>query len=73
MAMIIRQSKWVGRALVSAALVVVATSATLSSFADTLITNREQLAAITNNLAGTYALDAEIDLGGADWTPIGNV
>ena len=38
----------------------------------TLVTTREGLAAIADNLAGTYALDAEIDLGGADWTPIGN-
>ncbi|MCR5751299.1 MAG: hypothetical protein K6G91_04995, partial [Kiritimatiellae bacterium] len=39
----------------------------------TLITTREGLAAIADNLAGSYALGAEIDLGGADWTPIGNV
>ena len=39
----------------------------------TLITTREGLAAIANDLAGSYALGAEIDLGGADWTPIGNV
>ena len=38
----------------------------------TLITTREGLAAIADNLAGSYALGAEIDLGGADWTPIGN-
>ena len=37
-----------------------------------VITNREGLAAVTNDLAGTYALDADIDLGGSDWTPIGN-
>ena len=37
----------------------------------TLITTREGLAAIANDLGGSYALGAEIDLGGADWTPIG--
>lgn len=37
----------------------------------TLITTREGLAAIANDLAGSYALGADIDLGGADWTPIG--
>lgn len=39
----------------------------------TLITTREGLAAIANDLGGSYALGAEIDLGGTDWTPIGNV
>ena len=39
----------------------------------TLITTREGLAAISGNLAGSYALGAEIDLGDTDWTPIGNV
>ena len=39
----------------------------------TFITTREGLAAISDNLAGSYVLGAEIDLGGADWTPIGNV
>ena len=38
----------------------------------TIITTREGLAAITNDLAGVYALGADIDLGGTDWTPIGN-
>ena len=38
----------------------------------TLITTREGLAAIADNLAGTYALGADIDLSGAAWTPIGN-
>ena len=38
----------------------------------TLITTREGLAAIANDLGGSYALGADIDLGGADWTPIGN-
>lgn len=37
----------------------------------TLITTREGLAAIANDLGGSYALGADIDLGGADWTPIG--
>ena len=32
----------------------------------TLITTREGLAAIANDLAGSYALGADIDLGGAD-------
>ena len=36
-----------------------------------LITTREGLAAIANDLGGSYALGADIDLGGADWTPIG--
>ncbi|MBR4259158.1 MAG: hypothetical protein IKQ17_09010, partial [Kiritimatiellae bacterium] len=39
----------------------------------TLITTREGLAAIANDLGGSYALGADIDLGDADWTPIGNV
>ncbi len=37
----------------------------------TLITTREGLAAIANDLGGSYALGADIDLGGADWTPLG--
>ena len=37
----------------------------------TPITTREGLAAIANDLGGSYALGADIDLGGADWTPIG--
>ena len=48
-----------------------ATSASLTALADnppTVITTREGLAAITNNLAGFYALGADIDLGGAEWT-----
>jgi hypothetical protein len=36
-----------------------------------LVTTREGLEAIAENLAGSYALGADIDLGGADWTPIG--
>ena len=42
-----------------------------AAVADTLISTREGLVAIANNLAGTYTLGADIDLGGADWTPIG--
>ena len=45
-----------------------------SSLADTLITTREGLEAIATDaetLAGSYALGADIDLGDADWTPIG--
>ena len=38
----------------------------------TLVTTREGLAAIAENLSGSYELGADIDLGGADWTPIGN-
>jgi hypothetical protein len=38
----------------------------------TIITNREQLAAIANDLDGTYVLEADIDLAGIDWTPIGD-
>ncbi|MBP5284678.1 MAG: hypothetical protein ILO34_01055, partial [Kiritimatiellae bacterium] len=37
-----------------------------------VITTREQLAAIADAQSGSYALGADIDLGGADWTPIGN-
>ena len=43
-----------------------------AALADTSITTREGLAAIANDLGGSYALGADIDLGGADWTPIGN-
>ena len=46
--------------------------ATTSALADTLITTREGLAAIANDLGGSYALGADIDLDGADWTPLGN-
>ena len=35
------------------------------------ITTPAQLAAITNNPSGTYALGADLDLSGIDWTPIG--
>ena len=34
------------------------------------ISTRAELAAIANDPAGTYGLAADIDLGGADWTPI---
>jgi hypothetical protein len=36
------------------------------------ITNAAGLAAITNDLSGTYALGADIDLAGENWTPIGD-
>ena len=35
-----------------------------------LISNVESLKAIANDPKGTYLLDADIDLGGAEWTPI---
>lgn len=37
-----------------------------------VIINREGLAAMADDLAGSYALGADIDLGGAEWTPIGD-
>ncbi|MBQ6926160.1 MAG: hypothetical protein IJQ73_16110, partial [Kiritimatiellae bacterium] len=43
-----------------------------ATLADTLITTRAELAAIANNLDGSYALGEDIDLDGADWTPIGS-
>lgn len=43
-----------------------------SSTALVRITNAEQLFAVTNNLSTNYVLAADIDLGGAAWTPIGN-
>jgi hypothetical protein len=43
-----------------------------ASHEPTLILDREGLAAIADNLAGTYELGADIDLGGTDWTPLGN-
>ena len=39
--------------------------------APTEIATAEQLAAINGNLSGNYVLTADIDLGGAEWTPIG--
>ena len=62
------------RAIAILAFATAATSTTLTALADnppTIITTREGLVAIANDLAGSYALGAEIDLGGADWTPIG--
>ena len=35
------------------------------------ISTAEQLAAIKDNLSGNYVLTADIDLAGAEWTPIG--
>ena len=35
------------------------------------ISTAEELAAINNALSGMYVLTADIDLGGAEWTPIG--
>ena len=37
------------------------------------ISNREELAAIANNLSGKYHLTADIDLSDGAWTPIGSV
>ena len=55
------------------ALTTIAVLLTISvTSADTRITTREGLVAIANDLGGSYALGADIDLGGADWTPIGN-
>lgn len=36
------------------------------------ISTAEELAAISDNLSGNYVLTADIDLGGAEWTPIGS-
>jgi len=36
------------------------------------IATAEELAAINDNLAGNYVLTADIDLAGAEWTPIGS-
>ena len=38
----------------------------------TKIQTVEDLFAVTNNLAGIYVLDGDIDLGGAAWTPFGS-
>lgn len=35
------------------------------------ITSAEELAAVSENLSGSYILAEDIDLGGAEWTPIG--
>ncbi len=56
------------------ALATAALLAAAPTLADTLITTRAGLEAIAANaesLAGSYALGADIDLSGADWTPIG--
>ena len=37
----------------------------------TLVSTREELAAVTNDLSGSYALGADIDVSGGGWTPIG--
>ena len=36
------------------------------------ITSAEELAAINDNLSGNYVLTADIDLEGAEWTPLGS-
>lgn len=36
------------------------------------IATAEELAAVSENLSGDYVLTADIDLGGAEWTPIGS-
>ena len=36
------------------------------------ISSAEELAAISENLSGNYVLTADIDLEGADWTPLGS-
>ena len=43
-----------------------------ASAAVNAITNREQLAAIASDLAGTYVLESDIDLLDIDWVPLGN-
>ena len=43
-----------------------------NSGAMTRITTAEQLRAVAGNLSGAYVLEADIDLGGSAWTPIGN-
>ena len=53
--------------LILAAMLAAATTA----FAAVSITTRAELAAITNNLAGTYVLDCDIDLAGESWKPLG--
>ena len=47
-------------------------AAMTAALADTSITTREGLAAMANDLGGSYTLGVDIDLGGTDWTPIGN-
>ena len=60
------------RAAATVVLAAVVPSAALSVLAATSVSTPEQLAAIADNLAGSYELGADIDLGGADWTTIGN-
>ena len=36
------------------------------------ISTAEELMAVNDNLAGNYVLTADIDLGGAEWTPLGS-
>ena len=45
---------------------------TLRAVKGVSITTREQLAGIANDLSGSYVLDADIDLSGAPWTPLGS-
>ena len=60
------------RAVVATLFAAVASAASLPARAITSVCTPEQLAAVADDLAGSYALGADIDLGGADWTPIGN-
>ncbi|MDR1809371.1 MAG: hypothetical protein LBR34_03065 [Prevotella sp.] len=53
------------------ATVVVALCACGMAFAQTQINDRAGLEAISNNLAGSYILTDDIDLSGANWTPLG--
>jgi len=60
------------RVVATAVLAAVLSGATQSVLAATSVCTPEQLAAITNDLVGVYALGADIDLGGTDWNPIGD-
>ena len=44
---------------------------TVSAKFGSLITTRAELEAVANDLAGSYALGADIDLSGSPWTPLG--
>ena len=44
---------------------------TVSAEFGSLITTRAELEAVANDLAGSYALGADIDLSGSAWTPLG--
>ena len=46
-------------------------AAATTALAAVSITTRAELAAITNNLAGSYVLDCDIDLAGEPWKPLG--